>query len=728
MKNYLKVSVCILLFVLAFIRLAAQDIYTAVRNGDVAQVREILSSHPEFLNQKNQDLLTPLNLAAEQNKPEVASLLLEMGADPTIGDRENSQPIHLAAVSGSIQIIQLLLDYKVDINTRDINGMTALLFAASRGQAETVRYLASKGANVKDKTSNGLTALHMAAISGNVELMGILVDKGAQVNTSTPQGHTPLHSACSYGRTDAVKFLAEHGADINAKTEQGEPPLLWAVGRNSLGAAEYLLSHGADVNYKTPDGFTALHQAAGRGNVAVARLFLRHGADVNAAANTGLVPLAYASWAENAAEMGRLLILNGADVNPDPCSNNKSCTCGPNFMTPLHSACMMGRLEMAEILISNGARINLLDEDGLTPLHYAVKKGNTDLVSLLTDHGAFLNVQEPNMGCTELHFAACMGYGDIAGLLMEKGSCYTIRDDNGKTPLDYSFAYGQERIAFDMIGEGADEEKLTEWLGEECQLSKQLTRGDASIWFLGHSGWAIKTQNHFLVFDYWEDARSRKPDHACLNSGCIDTSELKREHVTVFSTHDHQDHYNASIFGWKNGIPETEYVLCFNPAGETGEYTYIPEHSRTTVDGMDIYVIHSTDLGGGYLVEVDGLVIFFMGDHANGEDRLMEEYTSEIDDIADMGKEIDLLFSPIRGCSLGTPEQVKTGIYYTLDKLHPDLFIPMHSGNFSFEYKAFADQAKADGVPQKMVYPVSKGDRFLYKKGSGIEGLSRLTK
>jgi L-ascorbate metabolism protein UlaG (beta-lactamase superfamily) len=361
----------------------------------------------------------------------------------------------------------------------------------------------------------------------------------------------------------------------------------------------------------------------------------------------------------------------------------------------------------------------------MTPMHHAVKKGDPDVVRYLADHGAFLNVKETHQGLTELHLAAAMGYGDIADLLMEKGSCYGITDDKGKTPLDYALDHGQERIAFDMIGKGADEGKLAGWMEAECPLSKQQTRGDAAVWFLGHSGWAIKTQNHFLVFDYFDDARSRKPDHACLNSGCIDTAELKHQHVTVFSTHEHLDHYNASIFGWKNGIPETEYVLCFHPAGETGDYTYIPEHTRATVDGMDIYVIHSTDLGGGYLVEVDGLVIFFMGDHANGEDKLMEEYTSEIDDIAGMGKEIDLMFGPIRGCSLGTPEQVKAGIYYALDKLRPALFVPMHSGHFSFEYKAFVEQAAADGVPQTMTYTVSKGDRFVYKKDSGIEGLSQ---
>ena len=49
----------------------------------------------------------------------------------------------------------------------------------------------------------------------------------------------------------------------------------------------------------------------------------------------------------------------------------------------------------------------------------------------------------------------------------------------------------------------------------------------------------------------------------------------------------------------------------------------MPVHGEAVVDDMNIYVNHSTDLGGGYLIEVDGLTILHMGDHANGEDELM---------------------------------------------------------------------------------------------------------
>ncbi len=455
---------------------------------------------------------------------------------------------------------------------------------------------------------------------------------------------------------------------------------------------------------------------AGRGTIAIAQLLLDNGADINAATTDGFVPLTMASWATNAGEMGRFLILHGAEVNPDPCNNNKACTCGPNFRTPLHAACDMGKLELIEALVSNGARVNLFSNDGLTALHYAVRKGDVEAVKYLVEHGAFLNVKENEQGATELHMAVAMGYGDIAKLLMEKGSCPAARDICGKTPLDYAFYFGQNRIGYEMLAAGADDSKLAGYVNSECPLARTVGHAEAEVFFLGHSGWAIKTQNHLLVFDYFDDTRARKPDHPCLLSGCIDTADIKNQHMTVFSTHDHADHFSPVIFTWRENIPQTDYVLCFKPVGVTEEFTYIPVNGEAEVDDMKVYVNKSTDLGGGYLVEVDGLVIFHMGDHANGDDALSREYTHEIDLIAEKNIDIDILFAPIRGCGLGTPEQVKAGTYYTLEKLHPALFVPMHSGNYTFAHKKFVEQAREDGLSQTMKYVVSKGERFHYSK------------
>jgi L-ascorbate metabolism protein UlaG (beta-lactamase superfamily) len=191
--------------------------------------------------------------------------------------------------------------------------------------------------------------------------------------------------------------------------------------------------------------------------------------------------------------------------------------------------------------------------------------------------------------------------------------------------------------------------------------------------------------------------------------------ELKNEKVMVFASHRHGDHYSKNIFKWKESLPGIKYVLCFNTPDATSDYNYIPIHEEKTIDGIKVSTVKSTDQDGGFLVEVDGLVIFHPGDLANGSDDLAKAYTDEIDLVAGRGLKIDMAFAPIRGCSIGQPAQVKKGVDYLIEKLHPELFIPMHAGSSTDIYKKFADEMATSIPKQKVQVVVNKGDHFLYK-------------
>ncbi|MEZ5198620.1 MAG: ankyrin repeat domain-containing protein [Bacteroidales bacterium] len=726
MKATMRTIVPIILCAIIGTSVYSQDIYQSVKDGNTEQVQKFLQKDPDLLNAKNQDAMTPLNHAAEGNQLEVAKLLLKMGADPLLGDNENSGPIHLAAISGSIPIIDLLIEHGVDINYKDDNGTNALQFALSRRQFDAAKHLIEKGADVKSENKNSWSTLQFAAIGGNLEIIKMLVEKKVDVNDEIEGGLTPLFSAISYGYTDIVKYLVENGADINHENENGDQPLSYARNPNTYEAAEFLIKKGADVKHKNKFNQTPLHSASMRGSVNVAELFLEHGADINSPSKDGRTPLTFATYSRNPEEITKFLILNGADVNPEPCKYDKACACGPTFQTPLHGAARQGHLGMAKALVSNGAKINIYNDEGLTPLHLAVESGSPEMVEYLIDNGAFLNTPEKNLGNTELHLAVAMGYDDIVDLLIEKGSCPKKIDNNQKTPFDYAMEYNHKNIAYHLLAAGTDDSNLEEYLTEPNLLEQPVNYGEASIWFLGHSGWAVKTQNHFLVFDYFCNTWDRSPEDSCLAAGFILPEQIKDLPVTVFATHSHGDHYGEYIFDWKNNISDIEYVLCWNQNTHGNEYTMIPIHEEQKIRDMNVYVNYSTDLGGGYVVKVDGLTLFHMGDHANGEDKLMTAFTDEIDMIADKNENIDIVFGGIRGCSLGQPEQVKKGIYYTIEKLQPKLFIPMHAGSHSFAYKEFVETAKKDGIDQQMKYVVHKGDHFSYSKELSQRELSEL--
>jgi len=375
--------------------------------------------------------------------------------------------------------------------------------------------------------------------------------------------------------------------------------------------------------------------------------------------------------------------------------------------------------------MASGAKVNIFNDEGQTPLHCAVQRGNTEMVNYLIDHGAFINVAEKKQGSSELHMAVAQGYTDIADVLIENGADPNAEDNCGKTPFDYAMYYKHTALGYDLLANGATDIHLGEYLAAPNELEEELAYGEAKVWFLGHSGWAVKTQNHFLVFDYFCNTWDRKADDSCLASGCIIPAEIQDQNVTVFSTHNHGDHYDARIFNWKEDIPNIEYVLCWNQNTDGNEYTMIPVHEEKQMGDMNVYTHYSTDLGGGYLIEVDGLTLLHMGDHANGEDELMAAYTDEVDLIKERTADIDILFAGIRGCSLGEPEQVKKGLYYTLENLQPKLFVPMHGGAHTYSYKDFVETAKADGFEMDMKYVIHKGDRFIYTTQEN-EGMTSL--
>lgn len=63
----------------------------------------------------------------------------------------------------------------------------------------------------------------------------------------------------------------------------------------------------------------------------------------------------------------KLLIANGANVNVKAKDIDGS--------TPLHRASVNGAVDVAKLLIDNGAEVNVGDEDNLMPIHLAAARG-----------------------------------------------------------------------------------------------------------------------------------------------------------------------------------------------------------------------------------------------------------------------------------------------------------------------------------------------------------------
>src|ERR1019366_4884353 len=99
------------------------------------------------------------------------------------------------------------------------------------------------------------------------------------------------------------------------------------------------------------------------------------------------------------------------------------------------ACCTRGNLEIARLLLNNGARVDTPDEHKRTPLHWAAYHGFADIVVLLLGRGANAQASD-DIGRRPLHLAAAAGSEDAVKLLLEHGVDPQPRNASGKTPLD----------------------------------------------------------------------------------------------------------------------------------------------------------------------------------------------------------------------------------------------------------------------------------------------------
>lgn len=709
MHNIKKFLVAIMLLVAGTTILNAAEIHEAVNDNDIKRMKKLLKEYPSMLNARDDEGMTALNIAAFNGNTEIVNELLERGADLSIGDIDGSQPIHCAAINGSIEVVELLRRKGASINDKDDNGATPLSFATGRRHTDLIRYLIESGADLNIRDIDDMTVLFLAS---TLEIAELLVENGANINVRSRSGVTPLHSAVWRGWTDVVQFLLEKGADPNKQNDAGLTPLFWANGDNCFQIAQLLIANGAQVDIQSETKSTPLHMIAGFGSVETTELLLAHGADINAMNDFGWTPLSNAAFCN--VEITQYLLSRGADVNPHKIEQKEACTCHVGYQTPLHCAVRRDSLNTVKLLIDKGAVINVTDDDMMTPLHIAVRNGNSEITEYLLSEGALLNQKENHWGQTELHAAAIRGHNNITELLVQHGADINTIDNEGRAPLDYALYHGFDSMTSYLLAHGATEKSRATSKSPSIRLNKDLSDREAIIWHLGHSGWAIKTQNHLLIFDYSNNQNRPLPTDASLASGYIVPDDIKDENVTVFVTHHHGDHYDPTIFEWRHGVPNIQYVLGFKDRQSDNEYTLIGPRTERMLGDVKISTIKSNDAGVGFLVEVDGLVIFHAGDHANGFMDMSGTYTPEIDALAAANPKIDLAFFPIIGCSLGTPESVQLGVHYAIDKMKPKTVIPMHAGDATYRYKDFAEEIATKDYETQIAYASNKGDRFLF--------------
>jgi len=262
--------------------------YAARQNASAAL--KALAESGANLNATDPDNMTALNLAIINAHYDAAAVLLDLGADPNIGDVTGMTPLYAAVDlntfadtpgrptpkrSGkldAVAVVKELLAHGANANvtlTAPIlvrvhdrgdgtlgAGATPLMRAAKKGDVEMMRALLAHGADPKLRTKVGTEALMFASGVGGagrftafedkvatdadfIDAATLCLDRGANINAVNENGQTALHLAVTVRSESYVKFLVERGARVDIQDKQGRTPIDVAsgVGARGRGAA-----------------------------------------------------------------------------------------------------------------------------------------------------------------------------------------------------------------------------------------------------------------------------------------------------------------------------------------------------------------------------------------------------------------------------------------------------------------------------------------------------------
>lgn len=543
----------------------------ALKKGELDSVKSYLAAHPSALNRPiPTSLMTPLEVALEQEHLELAEALIDAGADVNFVGPKGVTILHRAAFFNRVPVVSLLLKHGAHTEVYDDNGRSPLYYATEHGSLDAVLALVKGGANPdswdpsqhpsSEQGNARMVPLEAAISAKNKEVALALIEMGASPNLVDAWQSSPLDNAVlNLGWSDVVKRLLEKGARCDS------------VHNNRL-AAEFTRDPESfklvtecvtRATGKTPDLTMPLGIAAMSGNNEALKAFLKMGADPNAVAKAySARPLALALQSPTPIETMAILVNAGADINAvdaggtallhllalrprpgaseivdwiiqhggninAPVSANLSDTRRPNQgFTPLHFAAENGQIETARLMLEKGANVNAAASDGQTPLTLAIQHQHGDTARLLIEHGAQVEGSEQH-GPTPLLLAAQAEDVETMRLLLDKGAnpnrnSSTEAGQPGRSPLTTAIRAGSVTIVTLLLKGGADP-NLRDGAGE-LPLDLAIVQNKREMVELLKASHANRTPSETPAGSVTASAAARKADASL----CAKMAQMER--------------------------------------------------------------------------------------------------------------------------------------------------------------------------------------------------------
>jgi ankyrin repeat protein len=416
-----------------------ESLHSGCVDGDNEKVKRLLHEgvpvHTKEYYCKHRE--TPLHTATRNNRKVIVESLLKHGARIDATDSKGDSPLHFACMNANIELVEILIGQGASVNFTNNARIMPIHEACKAGDTEIVKLLIANGAIVNVVSNHNITPLYVAYEHNKKELLELLMKVGAsdfllpqlhlfcflgkcdkvsrllavgtEVNSKDKNGRTALHVCCQEGFLDIAEKCLQMGANANAKDNRGMTPLHHATAEGHTEIVNLLTMFNAKVNIVDSCGNTALHIACQKGHCGILKVLLQAGVKCNIKNGVGKTAL----HDTFSSEMTGLLVESGADMNIQDNDNYSG----------LHIACMRGDIESVQVLLENGAKIDL---------HSKPWPGYMD--SIVNTHQEFnlQNLRKYTLGCTPLYLASFYGFKDIVEALLQYGAGVDIRNTYSK--------------------------------------------------------------------------------------------------------------------------------------------------------------------------------------------------------------------------------------------------------------------------------------------------------
>ncbi|GAB1355016.1 hypothetical protein MASR1M12_37560 [Erysipelotrichia bacterium] len=421
--------------------------------------------------------LTPLAAAVIAKSHEVVRRLLDAGADPNLCDALGNTSLHIAALNDMPAIAELLLQAGASPFQRNAEGFNAIELADNGGQLETAFRIwqtipASITADPTVPVATTSMSLHEAAAAAlRTDLRWLIRQNPQKIDSRAGRGCPPVCVALSEGQIVSARILLQMGASATVVCKDGTSPLILAARKSVDEMVLSLASAGASVNHADSLGNTALHFAAAQSDPDMVQLLLDLKAERAVQNHLGRTPLMEAVFAHEDARFRKFIEDKHEEINQKIRRfNEKKKKRAKEVKGFIVKQMLRPELEyvpprqaVVKLLARPEPALMAVDKHGQTAMHLAARTCDQPIIKVLCEAGCDLEARD-RLGRTPLFQAVVADNTKGLQALISMGASANAVDYGGETLLSLTDSLNRSDLRQKLLDAGvASSQIVPQW-------------------------------------------------------------------------------------------------------------------------------------------------------------------------------------------------------------------------------------------------------------------------